>query len=153
MSTNRTPTRPPTKRRITPEAAAAWQACDYLGLHSALHLHPWNHSPLPVEVISLGVDQGEPPDYLDAHQCADWRAAQVLQRELLKVAGWPDCRAAYEANLKEALEWAAYCKEEVDHCSHQGTGSDLASRRRKLEEAKTSVDYRKRLLAELEDKA
>jgi hypothetical protein len=68
-------------------------------------------------------------------------------------ADWPDCRHVYRENLAEALQWQRYCEEEMDHCSHQGTGSDLASRRRKLREAKDDVAYRKRLLAELEDKA
>ena len=52
---------------------------------------------------------------------------QALQRELLKVAGWPDCRAAYQENLREAEEWEEYCQELVDHPDrgHSGTGSDL----------------------------
>lgn len=107
----------------------------------ALHLHPWNHSPLPVEVISLGVDANDPPDFLDALQREDWHNAAALQRELLKVAGWPDCRQAYRDNLAEARSVAGI-----------GTGCDPASRRRKLEEAKRKVAYRKRLLAELDEK-
>jgi hypothetical protein len=153
MTTKRRTLRRGGRGCITPEAVAAWQACDYLALHSAFSLTPWQHSPLPVEVICLGVSQDSPPDFLDAPQREDWRKAQALQRQLLEAAGWPDCRHVYRENLAEALQWQRYCEEEMDHCSHQGTGSDLASRRRKLREAKDDVAYRKRLLAELEDKA
>jgi hypothetical protein len=77
------------KPGLTPEAIAAWQACDYNALHCALNLYPHEQSPLPEEVIS----------------------------------------------------------------SHQGTGSDLASRRRNLQEAKARVAWRRKLLRDLDEKA
>jgi hypothetical protein len=86
---------------------------------------------------------------------ANLSRTQALQRELLKVAGWPDCRAAYQENLREAEEWEEYCQELVDHPDrgHSGTGSDPASRRRKLGETKAAVADRRRLLAELDETA
>jgi hypothetical protein len=104
---------------------------------------------------SLGVNQGSPPECMDQFQRKDWRNAQALQRELLKVAGWPDCRAAYQENLREAEEWEEYCQELVDHPDRgqSGTGSDPASRRRKLGETKAAVADRRRLLAELDETA
>ena len=155
MSTKRRTKRRGGRRHLTPEAITAWQACDFGALHVALNLHPWNHSPLPEEVICLGVSQNSPPDYLDAHQKADWRQAQALQRELLKAVGWPDCRHAYRENLAEALRCQRYCKSLVDHPEFggQGTNCDPASRRRRLKEAEGAVDYRRRLLVELDEKA
>lgn len=154
MPSKRTPRGHQPKARITPEVIASWQACDSCALHSALRLHPWNSSPLPREVTCLGVDQGAPPAYLDAFKRRDWRQAQALQRELLKVAGWPtDCRVAYEENLREAEEWAAYCQELIDHPERGpapgSTGADPVSRRQALEEAEADVAYRKKLLADL----
>ena len=37
------------RTRITSEAVAAFQAGDWLGLHGALNLKPWEASPLDVE--------------------------------------------------------------------------------------------------------
>jgi hypothetical protein len=112
-----------TPNYLTAEVIVAWHACDFGELHMALNLAPWNYSPLPVEVTALGVTQGLPPDHLLAHQVADWRDAQALQRELLEVAGWPDCRGVYEENLRKAEAWAGYCKLLVDHPERGGTGT------------------------------
>ncbi len=46
-----------TPHRITPEAVDAFRAGDYLGLHRALGLAPWETSPLPSDVTALGVRQ------------------------------------------------------------------------------------------------
>lgn len=74
-----------------------------------------------------------------------------LQRALLEVTGWPDCREAYEHNLAEAEDWRDYCALLVrdSDAGHRGTGSDLASRRQRLKEAREEVAYRKKLLADL----
>jgi hypothetical protein len=152
MSTNRTRIRRCTKRRITPEAIAAWQACDFHALHCALGLRVWEASPLPTEITSLGVDA----DYVLPPNASPWEQTRVqaakLQRELLKAAGWPDCREAYEENLREAKHWAAYCADLLEHPERGGlgTGCDPASRRRALREARRKVAYRRRLLVELD---
>ena len=75
----------------------------------------------------------------------------AMQRELLAVAGWPDCRAAYEENLREAEKWSAYCALLVrdPDARHQGTGMDPASLRERLKEAREEVAFRRKLLAEL----
>lgn len=141
-------------RHLTPDVIAAWKAADFTALHSALGLSPWNVSPLPGEIIELGVDQGEPREWMGSAQQRDWRNAQALQRELLEVAGWPDCRKAYEENLREAEDWLAYCQELVDDPTHggTGTGSDPESRRRKLEDAEAKLAYRRELLDGLDEK-
>jgi hypothetical protein len=72
------------EHRITPEAVAAFAAGDYMRLHRALGLRPWEASPLPLEVTALGVDQGDPPK--DRSMWAQsWPQAQELQRELMVV--------------------------------------------------------------------
>ena len=50
-------------------------------LHNALGLMPWEASPLPDEITSLGVDQGEPPSWITRYpdRLADYRQAQELQ--------------------------------------------------------------------------
>jgi hypothetical protein len=83
------------RHRITPEAIAAYRAGDYMRLHRALGLMPWECSPLPEAVHGLGVNQGPRPSCWD-----DWHGyeqAQELQRELEAVpAAWqcsPRCAA------------------------------------------------------------
>ena len=77
-----------------------------------------------------------------------------LQRQLLEVAGWPQCREAYERNLAEAVECAEYRALLVrdPDARHQGTGMDPASLRERLKEAREEVAYRKKLLADLDAK-
>ena len=156
MATNRTRIRRPGKKaRITDEVIRAWKACDEDALRVALNLTPWNHSPLPEEITSLGVSQGEPPDWLvDVHHRADWFKAQKLQRELLNVAGWPNCRQVYRDNLAEASRWQRDCKSLVDNPEYggQGTRCDPISRQEDLEEAKARVAYRRALLDGLDKK-
>jgi hypothetical protein len=67
------------KHRITPDAIAAFERGDMLGLHRALQLRPWQPSPLPLAVSGLGVDDDEPGCWPEA----DWRLALDLRRELL----------------------------------------------------------------------
>jgi hypothetical protein len=153
MTTKRRTIRRGGTRRITPEVVAAWQAADYSALHCALGLGPWEPSPLPVEITALGCSLDDIPEQ-DSSSCWDdsLPKAQALQRQLLALAGWPDCRAAYEENLAEARSMAKYCAMLVKHPErrHQGTGSDDASCLHSLREARAEVRYRKRLLDELE---
>jgi hypothetical protein len=155
MSTNRRTIRRGGKQgRITPEAIAAWQAADFTALHRALGLKPWEPSPLPAEITALGCSQDEGPI---GDSTRFWNGAlpkaQALQRQLLEVAGWPDCREAYKENLRRAREMASYYRAMVKHPErrHQGTGSDELSLRRKLKEEEREVRYRQRLLRELKD--
>ncbi len=143
MSTKRRTSRRGGRRdRLTPEVIAAWLAADCSALHCALGLQPWESSPLPREITALGVDDDD-----------DDRPIVELQRKLLAVAGWPDCRRIYEENLRDAQGWARYCADLVRHPEHggQGTGRDPVSRRAALKQAKAAVAYRKELLAGLED--
>src|SRR5689334_2775915 len=98
------------EHRITPEVIAAWEAADFSALHAALDLKPWEASPLPREITALGVSQS---DVADPTRWADlWNEsitqAVELQRQLLKLAGWPDCREEYEKNLRDAEQRLAY---------------------------------------------
>jgi hypothetical protein len=156
MATNRVPIRRLSKGRITPEAINAWKRCDSDAPHLALGLAPWEQSPLPEEVTSLGVSEDNPPDPKNIGAWdSSYDKAIKLQRKLVATVGWPDCRAAYEANLKEAKEWAAYCAKLVKHpeLGGQGTGCDPVSRRAALKEAQKRVAYRKKLLADLDHEA
>lgn len=141
----------PKDERITPDVIAAWHACDYNALHIALGLRVWEASPLPDSIIEIGVGEDGPPAtpaFADSYS-----KVIALQRELLKVAGWPKgCRAAYEKNLARAEEDERDCADLVKHPDRggQGTGSDLTSRRRDLKEAREMVAYRKELIAWLD---
>jgi len=87
MVTNRTPLNRSARRRLTPEVIAAWKAGDESALHRALGLFPWDQSPLPREIEPLGVDQA------DVSTDPGYQNVMRLQWALLKVAGWPECRA------------------------------------------------------------
>ena len=155
MPTNRRPLRRGRKARLTPEVIAAWQACDVRALRCALGLELWEPSPLPSEITAGGVseDNPPPPKSTRLHDKA-YEKVLALQRELLAVAGWPDCREAYERNLRNAEEDRDDCARLVrdPDARHQGTGMDPASLRRSLREAQAEVAYRKKLLAELDAK-
>jgi hypothetical protein len=77
------------EHRITPEAIAAFEAGDYGALHRALGLRPWEASPLPLSVTSLGVDQDVPPDPHPVGWAQSVPQAQELQRLLMAAAGHP----------------------------------------------------------------
>ena len=104
--------------RITTEVIEAWRSCNFDTLHKALDLRPWERSPLPREVSSLGCSEGEESDSGPSHE--SWHQAIELQRELIKIAGWPDCRAAFEENLRDAQSRVAYAQELVDHPERGG---------------------------------
>ena len=62
---------------------AAYEAGDYLALHAALGLKPWEVSPLPMRITPLGVTQGPPPAWAKEGGWFDsWAQAQELQRLL-----------------------------------------------------------------------
>jgi hypothetical protein len=153
MPTNRSArARGARRRHINDAALEAWRRADYLALHRALKLHPGSPSPLPSTITPLGVDREDPPDD-DSGRAWDrgWYEALELQEALLAVAGFPDCRAAYEENLRQAEERAAYCRELVDNSNKggQGTGRDPLSRLLALDEAEAEVAWRQQLLDEL----
>jgi hypothetical protein len=125
-------------------------------LSCALGLDPFGElSPLPSEILSRGVSPDDPP-FPNSCRVMDKSYDKVLaiQRELLAVAGWPDCREAYEKNLAEAEEWRDYCAELVrdPDAGPRGAGMDPAPRRQRLKEAREEVAYRKKLLAGLDAK-
>jgi hypothetical protein len=124
MTTKRRTIRRGGKGRITHEGIDAWKRCDFGALHLALGLAPWEQSPLPEEVTALGVSEDNPPDPASTTGWdQSYRKAIGLQRALLAAAGWPNCRAAYEENLHDAEEMAAYCRELVDHPERGGQGT------------------------------
>jgi hypothetical protein len=140
--------------KITAEAIAAWKAADYMALHQALGLHPWEASPLPDVITALGVSEERvaSADLTIPHE-QTYAQALALQRELLAVAGWPNCRAAYEKNLFDAENRANYCEDLIRHPERggQGTGCDMESRQAALEDALEEVEYRRALLDELDE--
>src|SRR5215467_9016735 len=103
MPTNRTPINRRAARRITPEAIDAWKRADFMALHRALGLMPWERSPLPREITALGLNEGD-LSAVDADEARDRAYPKVLrlQKQLLALAGWPSCRQQYEENLRKA---------------------------------------------------
>ena len=89
MPTRRNALKHSAKLRVSRAAIDAWQRGDFLALHRALGLMPWQESPFPQEIEPLGVHQGPPPDYYDERGRADWAQAQALQRQLYELAGEP----------------------------------------------------------------
>ncbi len=112
------------------------------------------HSAGKLRRAALGVSQDEQPS---EHSERLWdkalpQARRELQRKLLAVAGWPDCRAEYQENLADARGMASYYRMLIKHPERRskGTGSDEFTLRRKLKEEEREVRYRQRLLRELE---
>ena len=75
--------------RITPPAIEAWQTADYMALHRALNLRPWQPSPLPVSITALGVDPDQPPAPDGRPWSEAWPLTADLQAELYRIAGEP----------------------------------------------------------------
>ena len=148
MPSNRTPIRRKTNAHISPEVIAAWKRADFMALHRLLNLKPWQSSPLPLEITRLGV--GEALDPEDHHYRDDLKIL-ALQRELLALAGWPNCEAIYKEKLREAEEWADYCRERIEHppVGEFGAGRDPENHRERLADAEAEVAYRQELLAGL----
>ena len=72
--------------RITLEVVEAYRAGDYLRLHRALGLRPWEMSPLPKRVTPLGVSNEPPPPDRTAWNDS-WEQAKELQRAILAEIG------------------------------------------------------------------
>ncbi len=49
------------QQRISPAAFEAYRAGDYMALHRALGLAPYEPSPLPQSIEPLGIDLNNPP--------------------------------------------------------------------------------------------
>ena len=146
MPTRRSPLKRRLARRVGEDAIKAWLECDYLNLHIALGLHPADVSPLPDTACGLGCSEDSaPPEY--GNRAMSWQRAVELQRLLFRVAGAPDCHKAYQANLEDAKEWAAYCQDLVDNPSYggRGTGEDPETRQRNLEKALEALEWRQKL--------
>ena len=146
MPARRTPLKRRLAARISEDAIKAWLECDYLKLHIALGLHPAEVSPLPDTACGLGCSEDSaPPVY--GNRAESWQRAVELQRELFRVAGPPDYRKSFQANLEDAKEWAAYCQDLVDNPSHggRGTGEDPETRQRNYERALEALEWRQKL--------
>jgi hypothetical protein len=143
----RTPLRRGLRRRIDDKAIKAWREANYFELHKRLKLHPGCPSPLPSTVTPLGVDPDYPPERDHTVWARGWPEAVALQKEFMAIAGWPDCRDAYEANLAEAEEWAEYLRNELEAAA-PGARAEKAA---ELEDALDAVRWRKELLADLDE--
>jgi hypothetical protein len=156
MPTKRRPLQRDRKVRLTPEIIASWVSCDDRALSCALGLDRFGeHSPLPAEILARGVSPDFPPSPNSGRMMdKSYDKALAIQRELLAVAGWPDCRQAYERNLAEAAESRDYYAMLIrdPDARYQGTGMDTASLRQRLKEAQREVAYRQKLLAKLDAK-
>jgi len=142
-------TKDPIGDRITPAVISAWQHADREALHIALGLKPWQPSPLPVEITLLGVGE----DNLDPQNREDSLIALKLQRRLLAIAGWPNCRQTYEENLLDGERHLSYCRDRVDHPPVGDRGNYRNGpeyRQEDLEDGIEAVAYRRELLAELD---
>jgi hypothetical protein len=135
-------------RQLSPEVIAAWMACDYRALHSALGLSPAHVSPLPYEITVLGVSD----DDFDQHRgdtigpgpfSRSLKKAVKLQRQLFRVAGYPrDARRALEENLANATRDRDLAREQIAHPpSTRGTGCDPQERQERLETCEGWVAY------------
>ena len=83
MATKRTRVTRSLSHRINAAAVEAYHAGDFIALHCALNLKPWERSPLPIAECELGVDQGEPPEHEAPGPWRDsWYVARDLQAEL-----------------------------------------------------------------------
>jgi hypothetical protein len=138
---------------LTPDIIAAWKRADFTALHLLCRLAPWEPSPFPPEIAGpLGCSEDDLP--IDPEADA-WEKSKpkVLewQRQLLAVAGWPDCRHVYEEELRDAEESLAWARDRVENPPReQYCWIDKPEAcRQAFEDALDQVEYRKRLLAGL----
>ena len=77
MATKRTPLLRSARHRITPEAVAAFDVGDWMALHRALGLRPWQASPLDASTP-------EPPAGCGPNDAwrESWPLARVLRADL-----------------------------------------------------------------------
>ena len=111
------------KHRITPEAMAAFRAGDWMGLHRALDLRPWQPSP-------LDVDKPDPPSYAKSGLWAD---------------AWPvafDLRLKLECDLSkhEGKIFGGICPKRYDVFTNKNIG--LGSLYGAQERTRTSTSFR-----------
>jgi hypothetical protein len=123
-----------------------------MALQIALGLKPWESSPLPYEITALGVSQDDTPDNNGSTWEPSMPKAIALQRELLAIAGWPDCQQICEGELRNAEEHAVYCREQIEHppLGECGTGTSPAERQEALDDALAEIKHRHELLAGLD---
>ena len=74
------------QHRITAQAVEAFRAGDFMALHNALDLAPYEPSPLPQSVEALGVDPDNPPREDGTAWASAWPKVVALQRELQAAA-------------------------------------------------------------------
>ena len=134
--------------RLTPEVVAAWQRADFHELNRLLRIAPWEANPLPSEITVLGCSEGD----LDTNPDRLLERALMWQRKLLAVAGWPDCRATYEENLRDAEEGFDWARKRFENPprGEYGTGTTPEERRQRMLDTAAEVEYRKGLLAGLD---
>jgi hypothetical protein len=130
MPTTRKPVNRRRTRQLSPEAIAAWCACDYRALHCALGLKPMEASPLPYEISILGVDDSD-FDQMRASVRGDgpWsrslKRAVRLRRQLIKVAGYPsEARRVLEENLAEAIRNFDIARNDIGNPTRQARLED-----------------------------
>jgi hypothetical protein len=135
----------------SPAAFSSFRSATAFGHDVAAASHAtYCRSPLPLEITALGVSETAAPNP-ESNRLNDlsYPKALALQRALIAAAGWPDCRAVYEQNLREAEEMRDYLQELVTYPKRGPFGEPLAQRKLDLKEAQAEVVYRRRLLKQL----
>ena len=87
-------------------------------------------SPLPDTITALGVSEENAPLVQSGATLLDnnsYALALELQRELLAIAGWPDCREAYEETCAR-LSLGLPCLELLEHPERGGQGTGAIRR-------------------------
>jgi hypothetical protein len=106
MPTNRRRrARPAAATRITAGAIAAWKAGDYMDLHRALALRPWEPSP-------LDVNPERPPQPDGRMWTAAWPLVAELRRELLRLVGPPGAMDRHGRPLRQVVSFPGRGDEE-----------------------------------------
>lgn len=85
MPAKRRPLNRASKHRITPQAVEAYKARDYLALHRALGLYPWEMSPLPDDPLGCNPNWVMPEHTINLFELS-FPQALALQRELEKAS-------------------------------------------------------------------
>jgi hypothetical protein len=111
---------------------------------------------LPYEISICGVTDDDFDSYRasvrgDGPWSRSLKKAVMLQRQLLKVAGYPrEARRALEENLAEAIRDRDIAREEIIHPpGTQGTGCNPEARQARLENCEDCVAFYTEALGEL----